>query len=752
MLPPGATVVDLLSSDDDDENLGGNVTGRPGKRPSSDDNEDECCIIEKPPPPALRKPVASEPSSSTANDEVQCTGRSGVIALSDFPHARNNCAAFKWADAPEKHCPQCFCYVCDALVAECGEWSSHCHATNDVPHWQALRKRRAAERMRLPPAACTTPHHPAPAATSSSCASSSSSSSAPMPAHAPTPAPAPSGRTCEWLVGTLTQVFPVEAPAPRGLVPSVTLKPYQKQSLAFMLELERTTDPRFVGSLQKPGSSAASRGAGSTVSERRGGWLCDEVGMGKTVVSIALILANPEPRADSPGLSRATVVALPPTLIGQWQDELQRFAPGLKVVTFHSMDYGGRDHDKQAALQRMGGADVILTSFHSDLAKKLRARQMGEHGIRRLIVDESHLAAATSLTRRNVAGFEPRFVWMLTGTPISSSTSDLSFGIVSLLGKPPLIEPFLQPGEAGEDDFRPPPSASLATVLRKLVIRHLKSQRIGGQAALSLPEKDAAIVWLDMKEDERALYRKAAAHEDFRVSHVRATGAPGHRLDLAVAIRRQAASNAYGNGNVFTDAEHARMFEGGDPRRPRLERCTKLHALVADLDALRAAAPSTHAVVFTHYVEVHRTVVQLLRRRGYEVFEVSGTVDMGTRAEQIRAFQHGAGASASRARVFVFTVKLGSVGLTLTAATRVYLMEPAFDPSCEVQIAGRIHRLGQSKDVLIKKFAFRDSIEENICKLHDEIRAGRIAIVGGKIPPAGIHLLAPPAPRPYMQT
>ena len=341
MLPPGATVVDLLSSDDDEDanvGLGGNVTGRPCKRPSPDENDDDCCIIEKPPPPALRTPVMPEPSSSTANDEVQCTGRSGVIALSDFPHARNNCAAYKWAEAPEKHCPQCFCYVCDTPVAECRRWSSHCHATNDAPHWQALRKRRAAERLRLP-AACSTPHQPAPAATSSS-SSSSSSSSAPVPA--PAPAPAPAGRSCEWLVGTLTQVFPLEAPAPRGLAPSVTLKPYQKQSLAFMLELERTTDPRFVGSLPRPAASAASGGApGPTVSERRGGWLCDEVGMGKTLVSIALILANPEPRADhSPGLSRATVVALPPTLIGQWQDELRRFAPGLKVVTFHSMDYG----------------------------------------------------------------------------------------------------------------------------------------------------------------------------------------------------------------------------------------------------------------------------------------------------------------------------------------------------------------------------------------------------------------------------
>lgn len=461
----------------------------------------------------------------------------------------------------------------------------------------------------------------------------------------------------------------------------------------------------------------------------------------QTLVSIALILANPA-SANSPGLSGATVVAVPPTLLGQWQDELQKFAPTLRVVTFHSMDYGAREQDKEAALQRLSGADVILTSFYMELSKRLRARH--DPSIRRLIIDESHLAAGTSRTRKNVSGFAPHFVWMLTGTPISSSTSDLDFGLVSLLGKPPIIEPFLD----GDGSFGPPPSASLATVLRKLIIRHLKSQRIGGEAALSLPEKDVTIQWLDMQRDERDLYLKAESHEDFRVGHVRTTGAPGHRLDLAVAIRRQAASNAYNNGNVYSDAQLARMYEAGDVRRPRLERCTKLQALVTDLDALRAAQPSMHAVVFTHYVEVHQTVVALLKRRNYEVFEVSGAVNMKTRAEQIRSFQSGAGAGpGTGARVFVFTVKLGAVGLTLTAATRIYLMEPAFDPSCEVQIAGRIHRLGQSSEVLIKKFAFRDSIDENICKLHDQIRAGRIAIVGGNIPPAGIQLLAPPAPR-----
>ena len=263
--PPGSTVVDLLSSDEDDVSdceQTANVTAT-GKRPAYDE-DGECCIIERPLPPALRKPAAPEPSCSTADCDVLITGHTGANALSDFPHARNNCVAFKWADAPAKHCPQCFCYVCDAPVAKCSEWSEHCNATHDQPHWQALRRRRAAEKLRNPA--------PAPVAASSSSASSSSASSS-SASSSSAPVPAPSGWTCERLVNSLVQVYPVEATTPQGLVSTVTLKPYQKQSLQFMLEIEKTTDPKFVGSLQlRPGSTAT---------ERRGGWLCDEVGMGK---------------------------------------------------------------------------------------------------------------------------------------------------------------------------------------------------------------------------------------------------------------------------------------------------------------------------------------------------------------------------------------------------------------------------------------------------------------------------------------
>ena len=81
------------------------------------------------------------------------------------------------------------------------------------------------------------------------------------------------------------------------------------------------------------------------------------------------------------------------------------------------------------------------------------------------------------------------------------------------------------------------------------------------------------------------------------------------------------------------------------------------------------------------------------------------------------------------------------MGITLTAATRVYLFEPAFDPATEAQAAGRIRRLGQTKDVLIKRFAYRDSLDESICKLHEAIRRGEVKVVDGQIPAAGIKII-----------
>ena len=104
--------------------------------------------------------------------------------------------------------------------------------------------------------------------------------------------------------------------------------------------------------------------------------------------------------------------------------------------------------------------------------------------------------------------------------------------------------------------------------------------------------------------------------------------------------------------------------------------------------------------------------------------------------------------SKPKAGVFIVTYGTAAVGITLTAANKVYLMEPALDPATEAQAAGRIHRLGQTREVLIKRFCFRDTIEEAVCELHSKIKSGEGAAAGFESTHATPCRVPPPATDP----
>ena len=178
----------------------------------------------------------------------QCTGHKGAIALADFPHARENCVSkpFRFG-AEQQHCANCYCYVCDDLASKCPQWDSHCAATHTKQVWQQARQ------------AWKTRGAAAPAASSSS-----------APAAAPVARYNPHSRnqtplSVDAVLERCTQVYPVEVAEPAGLLPSVQLRPYQKQSLAFMIDIEKSTDVTLLGSTRTGGSAAAS-------SATRWGW------------------------------------------------------------------------------------------------------------------------------------------------------------------------------------------------------------------------------------------------------------------------------------------------------------------------------------------------------------------------------------------------------------------------------------------------------------------------------------------------
>ena len=269
------------------------------------------------------------------------------------------------------------------------------------------------------------------------------------------------------------------------------------------------------------------------------------------------------------------------------------------------------------------------------------------------------------------------------------------------------------------------------------------------------------------------MYKRAVEHEERKgtLSNYRDKGTRATSLEFTVALRRAACSNVYvkqtsdsknatrilvrdfyagvGHTDLYPRDEVLqlckRVSSGPEKFVSDADRCTKLRALRADLEQLRLQEPSMHAVVFTHCTGAHAAIVEALKGRGFELCQFTGTTSPEQRHNAIRSFQSTMTANASSpvAKVFVVTVKTGSVGITLTAATRCYLFEPAFDPATEAQAAGRIRRLGQTRGVMVKRFVFRDSLDEAICQLHRAVREGKVKLVDGVIPPAGIQIVAP---------
>ncbi len=422
-----------------------------------------------------------------------------------------------------------------------------------------------------------------------------------------------------------------------------------------------------------------------------GGCLADDMGLGKTVMLIALHLRRLEK-----GASRGrTLVVCPTSIIPNWEREIERFAPGEKVVRYHGPDRV-LDDDQTG---------FVITSYQT-MRKDADVLSAETWGL--IAADEAqHVKNHRSASAKALRALPARGRVALTGTPIENELSELwsilDWTTPGLLGGiTEFKNRWVESVEAGRD---PEQTARLARLVRPFVLRRRK---IDPGIAPELPAKTVTDHLVSPTTEQAALYRKHMAESMAEIRNAEGMGRRGLVLNLLTSLKQICNHPAH-----FLGEKDGSL----DGRSGKLE-------LFDDLTET-LVGEGGRALVFTQYVEMGRLLSRRLQENGIESRFLHGGTQLSTRQKMVDAFQ------AEQFPVFVLSLKAGGTGLNLTAADHVIHYDRWWNPATEDQATDRAHRIGQDKAVQVHRLTTEGTLEERIADLHETKRALAEAIVGG---------------------
>ncbi len=396
-----------------------------------------------------------------------------------------------------------------------------------------------------------------------------------------------------------------------------------------------------------------------------GGVLADDMGLGKTLQTICT-------------LEKGTLVVCPTSVLPNWRAELARFRPSLSVSAYHGP---GRT---------LTDADVTLTTY---ALLRLDVEVLAAKQWRIVVLDEAQaIKNPDSQATRAAYRLKGDLKLAVTGTPLENRLEELwslmHFTNPGLLGgRREFGEKFAEKIEAGHADA----TLALRRIMAPFVMRRLKKD-----VAPELPPRTEAIRYVTLEDSERAVYDAvhAATRADV-VSLLQNGGSVLKALEALLRLRQAACHVALVPGQVAKTS-------------------SKVQALV---EALQTAASDGHrALVFSQWTTMLDLIEPELKAAGLTFSRLDGSTQ--NRGEITEQFQAPGGPT-----VLLMSLKAGGVGLTLTAADHVFLVDPWWNPSVEAQAADRAHRIGQDKPVFIYRLVSQGTVEERILKLQDKKRA-----------------------------
>lgn len=474
-----------------------------------------------------------------------------------------------------------------------------------------------------------------------------------------------------WLADLLSgQVDHRIAPmvAPEGF--KGELRPYQERGLAWLSFLE---------------------------SVGLGGVLADDMGLGKTVQLLALMCGR-LPQEVGP-----TLLVCPMSLVGNWQREAARFAPGLRVHVHH-----GAERPKGKAFQTVvASCDLVVTTYGLVARDVDALREMSWH---RVVLDEAQ-AVKNAATRAAVAvrSLPSSHRFAVTGTPVENRLGDLwslmEFANPGLLGQPSSFKQrFATPIERRGDAEA---AARLRSLTQPFVLRRLKTDT---SIISDLPAKIEMEVVCSLTREQASLYQAVVTDMMDRIENT--DGIERRGLILATMTKLKQVCN------------HPAQFLRDGSRIAG--RSGKLARVEETLDEVLASGEK--ALLFTQYAEFGDLLrTHLGARFGREVAYLHGGLSKGQRDAIVARFQDPAGGGPS---LFVLSLKAGGTGLTLTAANHVIHVDRWWNPAVEDQATDRAFRIGQTRSVQVRKLVCAGTLEEKIAVMITEKRGLAASVVG----------------------
>ncbi|MFD1257849.1 DEAD/DEAH box helicase [Mucilaginibacter terrae] len=409
-----------------------------------------------------------------------------------------------------------------------------------------------------------------------------------------------------------------------------------------------------------------------------GGCLADDMGLGKTIQIIAFILSQRNKVKHNTNL-----LVVPTSLIFNWQAEVQKFAPSIKMHTI----YGA---DRIKSVQNFDDYEIVLTSYGTLLAD---VGFLKEYQFNYIFLDESqNIKNPDSQRYKAVRLLKSRNRIAITGTPIENNTFDLysqlSFACPGLLGSKQYFKDiYSSPIDKFKVSRR---TAELQRKIKPFILRRTKQE-----VAAELPDKTEMLLHCEMQDEQRKIYD--AYEREFRefISATTQEQLPKKSMYVLKGLTKL---------RQICDSP---LLLSGDKLPGNAS--AKIEVLI---EQIQSKSPRHKILVFSQFVTMLDLIAKELKTHNIGYTTLTGSTR--NRENVVNDFQNNADT-----RVFLISLKAGGTGLNLTAADYVYLVDPWWNPAIENQAIDRAYRIGQKKNVVAVRLICPNTIEEKMMQLQE---------------------------------